>query len=77
LEERVPVVWEPLTGLLPDQPPDAAQEVAFVADHLRVELPPLFTDVGLADSATTGDGDFTVTVADCAALAPSPLHVRV
>ena len=29
---------EPLVALLPDQPPDAVQEVALVVDHDRVEL---------------------------------------
>jgi hypothetical protein len=63
--------------LLPDQAPDAVQDVAFVADHLSVEVPPLVTEFGLAASVTVGNGDFTDTVADCAVLPPSPLQVRV
>ena len=71
-----PVLCEPLTGLAPDQVPEAAQEVAFVADHVSVALPPLFTALGPTLSETLGAAAFTETVADCAALPPVPLHVR-
>jgi hypothetical protein len=63
--------------LVPDQAPEAVQEVAFLADHWSVELSPLLTDVGLADNVITGSGDFTDTVADCPALPPAPVQVRV
>ena len=43
-----PVDCEPDSGSLPDQPPDALQEVALVADQLKVEVPPLATVLGLA-----------------------------
>jgi hypothetical protein len=33
--------------------------------------------LGLAESVTVGAGVVTVTVADCAALPPLPVHVRV
>jgi hypothetical protein len=61
----------------PLQPPDAAQEVAFVEDQLKVEVAPLATVVGLALSDTVGAGGVTVTVADWAALPPAPVQVRV
>lgn len=68
---------EPLTGSLPDQAPDAEHEVAFAADQVKVELLPLITELGLALKLTVGAGDFTDTVADCAALPPAPVQVRV
>ncbi len=61
----------------PLQPPDAAQEVALVDDHVKVEVAPLATVVGLALSVTVGAGVVTVTVANCAALPPAPVQVRV
>ena len=77
LAERAPVDCEPLMGLLPDQAPDAVHEVAFVADHVRVELLPLITELGLALRLIVGAGDFTDTLADCAALPPAPVQVKV
>jgi len=74
---RAPVLWDPLVGSLPLQPPDAVQEVAFVDDHVSVAAAPLLTVLGLAEKATVGAGVVTVTVTDCAALPPVPLHVRV
>ena len=68
---------EPLTGLLPDHAPEAVQAVAFVADQVRVELLPLITELGLALRLIVGAGDFTDTVADCAALPPAPVQVSV
>jgi hypothetical protein len=62
---------------LPDQLPDAVQEVALVDDQVRVELPPLATVLGLALSVTVGAGVVTVTVADWAAVPPAPVHVSV
>jgi hypothetical protein len=63
--------------LVPDQPPEAAQDVALVEDQLRVELAPSSMLVGLAVSDTLGAGADTVTVADCDAEPPAPVHVRV
>ncbi len=68
---------EPLVASLPDQAPEAIQEVAFVETHARVELPPLATVLGLAVKLTVGAGAFTETVADCAALPPAPVQVSV
>jgi hypothetical protein len=60
----VPVDCEPVTGMLPDQAPEAEQEVALVADQVNVELPPLVTVLGLAVNVTVGAGEVTETVAD-------------
>jgi hypothetical protein len=72
-----PVDCVPLTALAPDQAPEATHEVAFVADHVRVALPPLFIALGPTLSVTVGADALTETVADCAALPPVPVHVRV
>ncbi len=58
------VACEPLVASLPDQAPEAVQEVAFLEDHSRVELAPLATVLGLAVKLTVGGGGFTVTFAD-------------
>jgi len=58
-----PVPCEPLIGIAPDQPPEAAQELALVVDQLKVELPPEATLAGFALNETVG-GAVTVTVAD-------------
>jgi hypothetical protein len=52
-------------------------EVALVADQLRVELAPLTTVLGLAVTVTVGAGvaGVTETVAVCVALPPAPLQV--
>ena len=47
---------EPLMDLLPDHAPEAVHEVALVADHVRVELLPLITELGLAPSVIVGAG---------------------
>ncbi len=70
-----PVDCEPLTALLPDQPPEAAQEVAFLDDQVNVAEPPLATVLGLAVKLTVGAGEVTVIVADCDALPSVPVHV--
>ncbi len=67
----------PLTGLLPDHAPDAVQDAAFSADQVRVELLPLITELGLAVRLTVGAGVLTETVADCAAVPPSPVQDSV
>ena len=72
-----PVDCEPLTARVPDQAPDAAQEVALVADQLNVELPPPATVLGLAASVTVGAEEVTVMVADCTALPPVPVQESV
>jgi hypothetical protein len=71
-----PVDWLPEIAFAPDQAPDAAHEVAFVADHVSVALPPLLMALGPTLSVTAGADALTETVADCAALPPAPVHVR-
>jgi len=70
------VAFEPLHA------PEAVHDVAFVEDHVRVEVPLTFTEVGKALSVTVGAAGggglpFTVTVADCPAAPPAPVHVRL
>jgi hypothetical protein len=78
LAVRAPVDCEPLAALAPDQAPEAAQEVALVADQVSVELPPLDTVLGAALKLTAGAGAVTETVEDCVALLPPvPVQVRV
>jgi len=72
-----PVDCVPVTPFAPDQAPEAAHEVAFVADHVRVALPPLLIALGPTLSVTVGAAALTETVADCAALPPLPEHVSV
>ncbi len=67
----------PLAASEPLQPPEAAQEVALVEDHVKVEVAPLATVLGLALSVTVGACVVTVTDADWAALPPLPVQVRV
>ena len=74
---RAPLECDPLVAWVPLQPPDAAQEVALVDVQDSVELPPLATVLGLALKLTVGASEVTVTVADCAALPPAPVQVRV
>jgi len=73
----------PLEGgvLVPDQPPEAVHNVAFVEVQVSVEDPPLTTDARLAVSDTVGVGggsgvSTTVTVTVALALPPRPVQVR-
>jgi len=61
---------------MPDQAPEAVQEVAFVDDQLIVDPLPLITELGTALRATVGADALTDTVADCDALPPAPVQVR-
>lgn len=67
---------EPLTASLPDQPPEATQDVALADVQVNVEALPLDTVLGLAVKLTVGAGAVTETVADCEAL-PPPVPVQV
>ncbi len=51
-----PTLSLPESGLPPDQAPPASQEVASVDDQIKVEEPFMSTVVGLAVSATVGNG---------------------
>ena len=77
LAVSAPVDWEPLRALLPDQPPEALQAVAYVDDHVRVALAPLAMALGPTLKLTVGSGAFTDTVVDCAALPRGPVQVSV
>jgi hypothetical protein len=68
---------EPLADLVPDQAPEAVHEVALVAVQVKVELLPLATVLGLAAKVIVGAGAVTETVADCVALPPAPVQVRL
>lgn len=61
---------------MPDQPPEAVQEVAFFAAQVRVAALPFATVLGLAPMVTTGAAELTVTVADWEALPPSPVQFK-
>jgi hypothetical protein len=52
-----PVLALPLAGLFPDQPPEAVQPLALVADHTSSADPPLLTLVGLALTKMLGPRD--------------------
>ena len=67
----------PAVALLPDQPPDAVQDVAFVDDHVRLLVPPLATEVGDADSDTVGVAEVTVTDAVRCVVPPAPVQLSV
>ena len=53
---RLVSVCEPPVPLVPDQLPDAVQEVALVVDQVKVDGLPLVTDAGNADKVTVGAG---------------------
>ena len=71
-----PVLCEPLEATAPDHPPDAVHEVALVEDQVKVELPPVDTLAGFALKETVGAAD-TVTVADCDAVPPAPVQLKM
>jgi len=71
------VAADPLVGLLPLQPAEAVQAVAWLEDQDSIAVLPLFTVVGVAVRLTEGAGVVTETVTDCAALPPAPVHVSV
>jgi hypothetical protein len=74
---RAGVVCEPAVASAPLQPPEAVQAVALVDDHVNAEVAPLLMVVGFAVRVTAGAGAVTDTVADCAALPPLPVQVKV
>jgi len=57
-----PVLALPLVGSLPDQPPEAAQLLAFVEDQLSIADPPLLTVEGLTLRLTVGLPTAALTV---------------
>ena len=75
LAVSAPVDCEPLTGMPPDQAPEAVHEVALVDVQVKVDAAPLLTVLGVAEKLTVGDGAVTETVAECVALPPEPVQV--
>jgi hypothetical protein len=73
------VLWLPAVALVPLQPPDAVQAVAFVEFHVKVLEPPLATLVGAADKLTVGAGVGVVTVTEALrwVVPPAPVQLNV
>lgn len=69
VQVKVNVVWavsapvdcDPDNPTWLDQPPDAAQDVAFVELHCSVDVPPVVMLVGVAVSTTLGAAAVTLT----------------
>jgi hypothetical protein len=72
-----PVLWVPDVPLAPLQAPDAAQLVASVVLHVRLDEVPDCTVTGDAVSVSVGDAAVTVTAAVCEIDPPAPVHVSV
>jgi hypothetical protein len=77
LAVSAPVDWVPVTDFVPDQAPEAVQEVAFVAVQFNVALLPLAMALGPTLRVTVGAGDLMETVADWVAVPPGPEQARV
>lgn len=75
---RAFVSWEPLDANGPLHPPDAVQAVALVELQVRVDRPPLATDVGDASKLAVGAIAPVVTATltvDVGLVPPAPVHV--
>jgi len=66
---------EPFAALTPDQAPDAEHVAAPPLDHVSVAESPELMVLGLAVSVTAEAKPETVTIADCVAEPPTPVHV--
>ncbi len=77
LAVRAPVDCEPFADFAPDQAPEAVQAEALRDAQLKVALPPLVIELGLALRRTLGGVALTETVADWVALPPAPVQVRL
>jgi hypothetical protein len=75
LAVSAPEDCEPLSALVPDQVLEPEHEVAFFAAQVRVVEAPELTVLGLALSVIEGADAETVTMADCVAEPPVPVHV--
>jgi hypothetical protein len=62
--DRALVDQVPLVATTPCQPPEAVHVVASCEFQLKVDMPPLATVVGDADSVTMGAGEVATTSAD-------------
>ena len=77
LAERTPVDCDPVRAFVPDQAPEAEQEVALEEVQASVELVPLAMVLGATEMPTEGGVALTDTVADWAAVPPVPVQVSV
>jgi hypothetical protein len=75
---RAAVACDPEVALAPVHPPDAVHDVAFVDDHVSVDVPPCATWAGVADNETVGNGGvaLTTTLAERVIEPPAPVQVR-
>ena len=73
----MPVDWVPDTAFVPDQAPEAVQEVAFVAVQFNVALLPLVMALGPTLKLTVGAAALIETVADWVAVPPVPVQLSV
>lgn len=73
----MPVDWVPDTAFVPDQAPEAVQEVAFVAVQFNVALLPLVMALGPTLKLTVGAAALMETVADWVAVPPVPEQLSV
>ena len=67
----------PLTGSVPAHAPEAAHEVAFVADHVNVEGCPMTTLAGVREMLTVGAGGATGALELGLELPPPPQAARL
>ena len=67
----------PDTAFVPDQAPEAVQEVAFVAVQFNVALLPLVMALGPTLKLTVGAAALIETVADWVAVPPVPVQLSV
>lgn len=67
----------PDTAFVPDQAPEAVQEVAFVAVQFNVALLPLVMALGPTLKLTVGAAALMETVADWVAVPPVPEQLSV
>jgi len=70
---NVPVDSLPESALLPDQAPEATQEVASLDDQVSVDALPLATEGGFADSDTVGSGGAGTGEEESPPLPPHPM----
>ncbi|HEY0341241.1 MAG TPA: hypothetical protein VGC34_10575 [Steroidobacteraceae bacterium] len=71
-----PVDAVPVRACVPDHASLAVQLVVLADDHVRVLAPPAMTVVGFALIDTVGAA-VTLAIADCAAVPPVPVQVKV
>jgi hypothetical protein len=78
LDVSAAVVNVPDVAFVPVHAPEAVQLVAFVVDHVSLEVPPEATDVGDAENVSVGAVELvTVTVTERVIEPPDPVHVSV